>query len=125
MLVELGPNAWPVDRILREASLDLSRFLEASVEDLNKAPNATKRVVTGPIPQRIANTAEDEQADLIVMSPRSRRGLRHLLRGSISDTVTRISPCPVLSITPRFAAAPRRGELIPAWSPWRRRPAMI
>lgn len=28
---DLGPRAWPADRVLAEASLDLTRFLEASM----------------------------------------------------------------------------------------------
>jgi universal stress protein A len=125
-LADLGPKAWPADRVLAEASLDLSRFLESSMQDLTKAASATKRVVIGPIAERIAAVAEDEKADLIIMSPRRRRGLRHLLLGSITDTVTRISPCPVLSLAPVLPSAPWRGEFTPLLSPWaRRRPAAI
>jgi nucleotide-binding universal stress UspA family protein len=122
-LPALGPKAWPADRVLAEASLDLSRFLESSMQDLTKAAVATKRVVIGPIAERIVAVAEEEKVDLIVMSPRQRRGLRHLLFGSITDTVTRNSPCPVLSIGPVRPSAPWRGELAPLFSPWSRRRA--
>jgi nucleotide-binding universal stress UspA family protein len=122
-LGDLRPNAWSLDRVLAEAGLDLSRFLESSMQDLKKTAGATKRVVIGPVAERIAAVAEEERVDLIVMSPRRRRGLRHLLFGSITDTVTRISPCPVLSIAPVRPSAPWRGELAPLFSPWARRPA--
>jgi nucleotide-binding universal stress UspA family protein len=124
-LAELGPKAWPADRVLQEASLDLSHFLEASIEDLKKAADASRRVAMGPVAERIASFAEDEKADLIIMSPRRRRGLRHLLLGSITDTVTRISPCPVLSLAPVRPSAPWRGEPVQLWTPWRRGPAAI
>jgi nucleotide-binding universal stress UspA family protein len=124
-LAELAPKAWPADRVLQEAGLDLSHFLEASIEDLKKAAGATRRVALGPVAERIASIAEDEKADLIIMSPRRRRGLRHLLLGSITDTVTRISPCPVLSLAPVRPSAPWRGEPVQLWTPWRRRPAAI
>ena len=121
----LDPKPWPLDRALQEAGTDLSHFLEASTEELRGAASATKRVVFGPIAERIAAMAEDEKVDIIIMSPRHKRGLRHLLFGSITDTVTRISPCPVLSIAPVRPSTPWRGELVPPWSVWRRRPATI
>ena len=119
-LAELIPKAWPADRVLQEAGLDLSRFLESSLEDLKKAVHATRRVILGPVAERIATVAADEKADLIVMSPRPRRGFRHLLMGSITDTVTRSSPCPVLSLAPLRPSAPWRGEFVQLWKPWRR-----
>ena len=36
---------WPVDRVLAEASLDLSRFLEPSIASLKKCTRVSKRVV--------------------------------------------------------------------------------
>jgi nucleotide-binding universal stress UspA family protein len=119
----VSPNAkaWPVDRVLSEASLDLTRFLEASMADLKKAGNATKRVVLGAVASQIAEVAENERADLIVMSPRRHRGLRHLLFGSVTDTVTRISPCPVLSITTPLPSRPWRGKFAPWFVPAARR----
>lgn len=122
-LANLAPKAWTADRVLAEASLDLSRFLESSMHDLKKATGASKRVVIGPVPERIAAVAEEEKTDLIIMSPRRRRGLRHFLFGSITDALMRISPCPVLSIAPMLPSAPWRGDLAPLFSPWARRPA--
>jgi nucleotide-binding universal stress UspA family protein len=100
-LAFLAPNgkSWPADRVLAEASLDLSRFLEPSLSDLQKVATATKRVVLGSVPQQIVAVAEDNHVDLIIMSPRRHRGLRRWLKDSVTDRVTRMSPCPVLSIT--------------------------
>ena len=116
-------QSWPVDRVMAEASLDLSRFLEPSLPDLKKAAAATKRVALGAVPRQIAAVAEEHKADLIIMSPRRRTGgLKHRLFGSVTDTVTRISPCPVLSIAPALPSAPWRGEWAPLLLPWLRRP---
>jgi K+-sensing histidine kinase KdpD len=89
--------------------------------DLKKVPNAAKRVTLGSVPEQIAAVAKENSADLIVMSPRRRRGWRHLLFGSVTDTLTRTSPCPVLSLAPVQPSAPWRGEFTPLLFPWARR----
>lgn len=111
---------WLVDRVLAEASLDLSRFLEPSIGSLKKCAAATKRVVLGAVPQQIAAVAEEEKADLVIMSPRRHAGLRHWLFGSITDQVTRLSPCPVLSIAEPLPSKPWRGKLVQDFFKWPR-----
>jgi universal stress protein A len=113
-------QSWPTDRVLSEASLDLNHFLEGHLEALKKLTSVTKRVVLGPIAEQIVTVAEDEKADLVVMSPRRHSGLRHLWRGSITDKVTRMSPCPVLSVTPPLPSRAWRGKLMPALFGWPR-----
>jgi nucleotide-binding universal stress UspA family protein len=117
---EIGNKPWPLDRVLVEATLDLNRYLEQHLEALKRLPNATKRVVLGPVPQRIASIADEEKADLIIMSPRRERGMRHFLSGGITDRVTRLSPCPVLSVTPPLPSRPWRGKLAPLFFGWPR-----
>ena len=111
---------WPVDRLLAEKNLDLNNFLEPSMAELKNITSATKRVALGPVPQQIAAVASENNADLIVMSPRHRRGLRHMFFGSITDTVTRTSPCPVLSLAPVQPSAPWRSAFAPLFFPWAR-----
>jgi universal stress protein A len=111
---------WPIDRVLAEAGLDLTRFLEPSLQSLKRIPIATKRVVLGPVPQQIAAVADEENIDLIIMSPRRQRALRHWLTGGITDRVTRFSPCPVLSITEPLPTNSWRGKSVRWYSGWRR-----
>ncbi|HEY5543546.1 MAG TPA: universal stress protein [Candidatus Binatia bacterium] len=120
-LAFLEPNgkSWPADRVLAEASLDLSRFLEPSLSDLKRTATATKRVVLGPVPQQIVAVAEDNDVDLIIMSPRRHRGLRRWLKESVTDRVTRTSPCPVLSITTPPVSTLRHGKFAPVVFDWR------
>ena len=110
-----GNNArlWPLDRIISEAFLDLNHFIEPHLEQLKQIATTTKRVVLGNVPERIAAMAEDERADLIILSPQRSRRLRHWLGGGITDRVTRLSPCPVLSITQPLPSQPWRGKLAP------------
>jgi nucleotide-binding universal stress UspA family protein len=44
----------------------------------------------------ILEVAERERPDLIVIGSKSRKGLDHLLIGSVAERVLRKSPCPVL-----------------------------
>ncbi len=111
---------WPLDRVVAEASLDLSRFLEPSLAGMRNCRSVSKRVVLGAVAQQIAAVAEEQNADLVVMAPRRRSGLRPLLFGSITDQVTRLSPCPVLSITEPLPSQPWRGKLFPDFSRWPR-----
>jgi nucleotide-binding universal stress UspA family protein len=116
-----GGIAWPRDRVLAEAALDLTRFVEPHLDALRPIPSVTKRVVSGSIADRIAAVAEQERADLIVMSPRRHTKWMGLFAGSsITERVTRMSPCPVLAVAPPLPSSPWRGKLRPALFHWRR-----
>lgn len=99
-------KSWPLDRVLAEASLDLSRFLEPSLPALKQTAGATRRVVLGAVAPQIVAVAEEEKADLIIMSPRRRRGLRNVFHAGITEQISRSSPCPVLSIAAPLPTAP-------------------
>jgi nucleotide-binding universal stress UspA family protein len=124
-LSALERQPWPIDRVLSEASLDLTRFIEPHIKALKEPAQATKRVVIGAVAEQIAAVAEEENADLVIMSPQRRRSLRHFLFGGITDKVTRMSPCPVLSLTQPLPTKPWRGQYAPLRlsRPWR--PATI
>jgi nucleotide-binding universal stress UspA family protein len=117
--VELN-GKWPADRVLAEVSLDLTRFLEPSLPSLKKCASATKRVVFGPIAQQIVSVAEEEDTDLVIMSPRRHKGLRHFFFGAVTDQVTRLSPCPVLSIAPPLPSKSLRGKATRLFFGWPR-----
>lgn len=50
------------------------------------------------VPQVIADEAKNMPADLLVMGTHGRRGLNHLLLGSVAEGVMRLTPCPVLLV---------------------------
>ncbi len=55
----------------------------------------------------VVQVAGEVDADLIVMKTHGRKGLSHLILGSVSEEVVRIAPCPVLTLT---AAAQERAS---------------
>jgi nucleotide-binding universal stress UspA family protein len=116
--LEPAVRGWPADRILSEASLDLNRFLEPHMDAIKRVSSVTKRCVLGSIPDQIVMTAEEEKADLIVMSPRRHRRLGRLLSRSITERITRMSPCPVLSVAPPLASRPWRGRTSASFFAW-------
>jgi nucleotide-binding universal stress UspA family protein len=55
---------------------------------------------TGDARDLICQTAKDLNADLIVMGTHGRRGVSRALLGSVTETVVRSAPCPVLTVRP-------------------------
>ena len=53
----------------------------------------------------ILEYAEEQGVDLIVMGTHGRRGLRHLLLGSVAEEVVRMADCPVLTVREDAASA--------------------
>jgi len=110
----------PVDRVFQEAHLDLTRFLESHIDQIKRIPAVRRRIALGTPSREIASIAREENADLIVMAPRRRGSLRHLIGGTVTERVMRMSPCPVLAITSPLPSPPWRGRSIPVFFGWPR-----
>ena len=72
------------------------RLDKRHAEHAQALPFSSHELLTGPAAIRIVEHAEKIQADLIVMGTHARRGLSHLLLGSIAETLVRTAKCPVL-----------------------------
>jgi nucleotide-binding universal stress UspA family protein len=74
--------------------------IEALVSDEDKKTlNARAAVVTSAgAAETIVQYASDHAIDLIVMGTHGRRGVDHLLMGSVAERVVRTAPCPVLTV---------------------------
>lgn len=48
----------------------------------------------------VVQIAGEVDADLIVLKTHGRKGLSHLILGSVAEEVVRTAPCPVLTLTP-------------------------
>jgi universal stress protein A len=96
------PGSWSevyaaIPEIRLRLSADAARRLEAMAACLRPL-QATSAVVCGaPVPT-IVKVAESKGADLIVMGTHGRRGVGHLLLGSVAERVVRLAPCPVLTV---------------------------
>lgn len=77
-------------------------FQAQDVEDLVIHQVQRREISAAPA---IVAYAEEEDVDLIIMGTHGRRGIRHLLVGSVTEEVVRTAPCAVLSV--RGTGAPR------------------
>jgi nucleotide-binding universal stress UspA family protein len=85
---------------LREHELAAARtglLKRMSAED-EKRFAGTRAIVEGLTAKEIVKYAEQYAIDLIVMGTHGRRGVAHLLLGSVAEHVVRTARCPVLTV---------------------------
>jgi len=99
----LGPTARqlgdvPVDALFAAGEALVDRVLEE--EDL---AGADRRVVLGFPADRLADIADEEAAELIVVGSRGRGAFKAAFLGSVSADVIGVARCPVLVVSPGAA----------------------
>ena len=104
----LGPTArqlagFPVDALLAGGEALVERILEE--EHLGEAE---RRVVVGYPADRLADVADDEAADLIVVGSRGRDSFKAAFLGSVSTDLIGVARCPVLIVPPAAATSSER-----------------
>jgi nucleotide-binding universal stress UspA family protein len=75
---------------------DLDAVKKLAVE--GGAPRIETHLLQGLAVDEICSVAKKQGFDLIVMGTQGRRGLSHLLVGSVAERVLRLAPCPVLTL---------------------------
>jgi nucleotide-binding universal stress UspA family protein len=93
-----APSA-PEERI----SVDLVEMAQNDLKDLviatlSERLSVSPTVGVGKPAEEIVRLARDEAVDLIVMGTHGRSGLRHILLGSVAETVMRTASCPVFTV---------------------------
>jgi len=83
-----------VEKLVKHAHDDL----QALIDRAKGRVTATETVREGKTWAVICDTAEEENADMIVMASQGRTGLSHALIGSIAEKVVRHANCPVLVV---------------------------
>jgi nucleotide-binding universal stress UspA family protein len=95
---------WRADDIARAAR---STLADALASAKLRYPSTESAVAFGEPFQRILESVKELDIDLIVMGTHGRRGLSHVLLGSVAEKVVRLSPVPVLTVS---ALAERRAK---------------
>lgn len=98
-----GPEvALPFGKMETAARSKLDRLARRKV---NAKANYEVEVLMGDPSVEILQAAKRHGANLIVMATHGRKGLRHLVLGSVAEHVVREAPCPVLTVKPKTPAA--------------------
>lgn len=97
-----------IDQIIRDNQAALDKLAE------QKRCNTQLGEVllrTGDAREVINQAAREVSADLIVMGTHGRRGVSRALLGSVTETVVRTAPCPVLTVRAHTTVHPGRDEV--------------
>lgn len=86
-------------------------LLEEVVKELGGGPEITREVRIGGAAEVIGATAEDSQADLVVVGSRGLGSLGSVLLGSVSRSLAARGPCPTL-IVPESASPVGDGPVV-------------
>ena len=87
------------DPVLERLSESVTKDLEKILKGLQDAGISSEYLANRGAPERlIIELAKQKHADLIVMGTHGRRGLSHLLLGSVAERVVRTAECPVLTV---------------------------
>ena len=90
-----------MDKFQEEAIKSAKKAMDKICENqLQNCPNFQKRVVSGDTVDEILKIIESESIDLLIMGTHGRKGLEHVIFGSVAENVVKKSPVPVLSINP-------------------------
>jgi universal stress protein A len=85
-----------IEREMRAgAEKELRTLVDAATEAGLKAESLIRE---GSPAKVIADVAEEQQTDLVVIATHGYTGLKHVLMGSIAEQVVRYAPCPVLVV---------------------------
>ncbi len=102
---ELSAYASPKSSLAMGMKRDIEAELDRFAARANGRVPVRCIVLLGPSATEIADAADREHADLIVMGSTGRTGLPHVLLGSVAERVVRLARCPVLTVRSRASVA--------------------
>jgi len=101
-LTHMGLSLYGSEHAVNVSNLDECKGeLETFVKPFTAgkdSPRITKLHASGLPHEEIIRIAEEEKIDLIIIGSSRRRGLRHIILGSVAGRVYRNAPCPVMVI---------------------------
>jgi nucleotide-binding universal stress UspA family protein len=75
------------------------RLTELLTDSDRSGPPTKSMVLTASAPAfAIVDYATDNDIDLIILGTHGRKGLEHVVLGSVAEKVVRMAPCPVLTV---------------------------
>src|SRR5262245_39059797 len=95
------------ERAREEAHQRLFERLDSAEEQRFRGTRGIMRGLTAP---QIVAYADSQDIDLIVMGTHGRRGVAHLLLGSVAEHVVRTATCPVMTVRAEHRVAEEQVE---------------
>ena len=92
------------EQIIKKTAARYLEFVERAAKKA-RVPCETVHVTSDYPEDDILKIARTKKCDLIVMATHGRRGLGHVILGSVTERVLREAPCPVLVVRPPAPAA--------------------
>jgi nucleotide-binding universal stress UspA family protein len=102
----------PVPAEVRERAVEevRERLFERLDNTEEQRFRGSRNIVRGLIAPQIVDYAAANDIDMIVMGTHGRRGVAHLLLGSVAEHVVRTAACPVLTVRAEHDGAEERAE---------------
>jgi nucleotide-binding universal stress UspA family protein len=94
----------PMTLALRDEQEEAGARLLAGIAAAMGLDRAEQRVVVGIPAERLADLADDEYAELIVVDSRGRGRFKAAFLGSVSNSLVGVARCPVLIVPPGAGA---------------------
>ena len=94
-----GAMSWPLTSTLDEQEEAGERLL-AQMADEAGLDQAERRLASGFPAERLADLADEEEAELIVVGSRGRGAFKAAFLGSVSTSLIGVARCPVLVVPP-------------------------
>ncbi len=102
---EISLNAYPeVYQWVQDFREEEMRRIEALADQVRKAGIPVEFIFKEGIPfVEISKTAKEIGADLLILGTHGRKGLSHIVMGSVAERVVREAPCPVFIVRQKKA----------------------
>lgn len=94
----LGQTSVVVPELIDVEEAVAENFVDNFSKSFPEVAEVTVHTKIGSIKQEILAFANEWSADLIIMGTHGRTGFDHFISGSVSESVTRKSTCPVLIV---------------------------
>jgi nucleotide-binding universal stress UspA family protein len=99
VLPGMAPSAFNVGKYQKELEATSMKTMKRIIEKrISRAPNVRIAVGHGEAGDEIVRLAEEEKAELVVISTHGMSGLERIFFGSVAEKVVRNAKCPVLTI---------------------------
>jgi nucleotide-binding universal stress UspA family protein len=99
-----GEFGYPIQIVSPLTSEDVTAEMRRRLDAAGVPADVAVTARAGDAATMIVDEAVAGSADLIVVGTRGRRGFQRLLLGSVTETVLREAPCPVLTVPPHAPA---------------------